>query len=152
MVITDRKKDLLKTSGGKYIAPQRLESLIKSSRFISQVVVVGNARKFASALIVPNMELLRGYARIKGIEYTDECELLSNPRIVDLVQRQVDKYTTELAQFEKVKKVVLLEKELTTESGDLTPTLKPRRSVIEKKYASVIDRLYEEESSRALAV
>src|ERR1041384_1315852 len=152
LVITDRKKDLLKTSGGKYIAPQRLESLIKSSRFVSQVVVVGDARKFASALIVPNMELLRGYARMKGIGYKDESELLRNPLIIDLIQRQINKYTTELARFEKVKKVGLLESEFTTESGELTPTLKPRRSVIEKKYAQVIDRLYEEESSTALAV
>src|SRR5712692_2272684 len=144
LIITDRKKDLIKTSGGKYIAPQRLESLIKSSRFVSQVVVVGNARKFASALIVPNMELLRGYAQLKGIHYSDESELLANPRIIDLVQRQIDKYTAELARFEKVKKVALLEHEFTTESGELTPTLKPRRSVIEKRYADVIDRLYEE--------
>ena len=144
LVITDRKKDLIKTSGGKYIAPQRLESLIKSSRFVSQVVVVGNARKFASALIVPNMELLRGYAQLKGIHYSDESELLANPRIIDLIQRQIDKYTAELARFEKVKKVALLEHEFTTDSGELTPTLKPRRSVIEKKYADVIDRLYEE--------
>jgi long-chain acyl-CoA synthetase len=151
-VITDRKKDLIKTSGGKYIAPQRLESLIKSSRFVSQVVVVGNARKFASALIVPNMELLRGYARMKGIDSTDDSDLLSNLRIIDLMQRQVDKYSTELAQFEKVKKVALLENELTTDSGELTPTLKPRRSVIEKKYADVIDRLYEQETSRVVAV
>jgi long-chain acyl-CoA synthetase len=152
LVITDRKKDLIKTSGGKYIAPQRLESLIKSSRFVSQVVVVGNARKFASALIVPNMELLRGYARMKGIDYTGVGELIGNPRIIDLIQRQVDKYTAELARFEKVKKIALLENELTTDSGELTPTLKPRRSVIEKKYAAVIDRLYEEESSRVVAV
>ena len=152
LVITDRKKDLIKTSGGKYIAPQRLESLIKSSRFVSQVVVVGNARKFASALIVPNMELLRGYARMKGIDSTDDSDLLSNLRIIDLMQRQVDKYSTDLAQFEKVKKLALLENELTTDSGELTPTLKPRRSVIEKKYAGVIDRLYEEESSRVVVV
>lgn len=144
LVITDRKKDLIKTSGGKYIAPQRLESLIKSSRFVSQVVVVGNARRFASALIVPNMELLRGYAQIKGIQLKDDSDMLTNPRIIDLIKRQVDKYTEELARFEKVKKVALLEHEFTTESGELTPTLKPRRSVIEKKYASVIDRLYEE--------
>ncbi|MEK6284344.1 MAG: long-chain fatty acid--CoA ligase [Acidobacteriota bacterium] len=146
LVITDRKKDLIKTSGGKYIAPQRLESLIKSSRFVSQVVVVGNARKFASALIVPNMELLRGYAQLKGISFKDQGELLANPRIVDLIERQVDKYTAELARFEKVKKVALLGHEFTTESGELTPTLKPRRSVIEKKYANVIDRLYEQET------
>jgi long-chain acyl-CoA synthetase len=151
LIITDRKKDLIKTSGGKYIAPQRLESLIKSSRFVSQVVVVGNARKFASALIVPNMELLRGYAQLKGINYSDESELLANPRIIDLIHRQIDKYTAELARFEKVKKVALVEHEFTTESGELTPTLKPRRSVIEKKYADVIDRLYEE-SIPSLAV
>lgn len=152
LVITDRKKDLIKTSGGKYIAPQMLESLIKSSRFVSQVVVVGNARKFASALIVPNIELLRGYAQMKGIGYKDQRELLTNPRIIDLINRQVDKYTMELARFEKVKKVALLEHEFTTESGELTPTLKPRRSVIEKKYAGVIDRLYQEETPSVVAV
>ena len=152
LVITDRKKDLIKTSGGKYIAPQRLESLIKSSRFVSQVVVVGNARKFASALIVPNVELLRGYAQMKGIQYKDQSELITNPRIIDLIRRQVDKYTAELARYEKVKKVALLEQEFTTESGELTPTLKPRRSVIEKKYAKTIDRLYEEETPSLVVV
>ena len=152
LVITDRKKDLIKTSGGKYIAPQRLESLIKSSRFVSQVVVVGNARKFASALIVPNMELLRGYAQLKGIQYNNQGELLANARVIDLINRQVEKYTAELARFEKVKKVALLEQEFTTESGELTPTLKPRRSVIEKKYASVIDRLYEAETPSVVVV
>jgi long-chain acyl-CoA synthetase len=152
LVITDRKKDLIKTSGGKYIAPQRVESLIKSSRFVSQVVVVGNAHKFASALIVPNMELLRGYAQLKGIEFKSQRELLTNPRIIDLIRRQVDKYTADLARFEKVKKVALLEHELTTESGELTPTLKPRRSVIEKKYSSVIDQLYQEETPSVAVV
>lgn len=151
LVITDRKKDLIKTSGGKYIAPQRIESLIKSSRFVSQVVVVGNARKFASALIVPNLELLRGYAAMKGIEYGGGPELLADHRIINLIERQVDKYTNDLARFEKVKRVALLENEFTTESGELTPTLKPRRSVIEKKYAAVIDQLYEE-GSRAVVV
>lgn len=152
LVITDRKKDLIKTSGGKYIAPQRVESLIKSSRFVSQVVVVGNARKFASALIVPNMELLRSYAEMKAIHYKDAGELLTNPRIVDLIERQIDKYTSDLARFEKVKKFALLEEELTTESGELTPTLKPRRSVIEKKYAAVIDQLYAEQAPSVAAV
>ena len=152
LVITDRKKDLIKTSGGKYIAPQRLESLIKSSRFVSQVVVVGNSRKFASALIVPNIELLRGYAELKAIHYSDDNDLLKNPRVIDLINRQVDKYTADLAKFEKVKKVALLPRELTTESGELTPTLKPRRSVIEKKFAEVIDRMYDEETPKLVAV
>ncbi|HVF91324.1 MAG TPA: long-chain fatty acid--CoA ligase [Blastocatellia bacterium] len=151
LLITDRKKDLIKTSGGKYIAPQQLESLIKSSRFVSQVVVVGNGRKFASALIVPNMEMLKSYAELKRLSFKDEGDLLSDPRIVDLFQRQVDKFTSELARYERVKKVALLGSELTIESGDLTPTLKPRRNVIERKYADVIDRLYEE-SRQAAAV
>jgi len=142
LVITDRKKELIKTSGGKYVAPQRVESMIKSSRFVAQVFVVGNARKFPAALIVPNMELLRSYAEMKGIGYESDSDLLSHPRIIDLMQRQVDKYTAELGQWEKVKRVALLGKELTIESGDLTPTLKARRSVIENHYASEIDRLY----------
>ena len=145
LTITDRKKDLIKTSGGKYIAPQRVENLVKSSRFVSQVFVVGNSRKFASALVVPNMQSLRDYAAHKGIPYGADKELIANPRIVDLIQRQIDKYTSELARYEKVKKVALLEHELTAESGELTLTLKPRRSLIEKKYAVEIDRLYREE-------
>ncbi|HXG65521.1 MAG TPA: long-chain fatty acid--CoA ligase [Blastocatellia bacterium] len=152
LAITDRKKDLIKTSGGKYIAPQRVESLIKSSRFVSQVVVIGNGRKYASALIVPNMELLKSYAALKGISYRDEEDLVRNPAIIDLIERQVDKYTGELARFEKVKKVALLKDELTIASGELTPTLKPRRRFIETKYAALIDRLYIEEGAQAAAV
>ena len=150
MTITDRKKDLIKTSGGKYIAPQQVENLIKSSRFVMQVFVVGNSRKFASALVVPNMQLLRDYANLKGIAYAGDSDLIAHPRIVDLIQRQVDKYTTGLARYERVKKVALLEQELSAESGDLTLTLKPRRSLIEKKYAAVIDRLYQEEPGLAV--
>jgi len=152
LVITDRKKELIKTSGGKYIAPQQIETLIKASRFVSQVVVVGNGRKYASALIYPNIEVLRGYAELKGIKYSGESELLSNPRIIDLIRRQVDKTTSDLARYEKVKRVALLERELTIESGELTPTLKPRRSVIEKRYQALIDRLYEEEATEIAAV
>jgi long-chain acyl-CoA synthetase len=148
LVITDRKKDLIKTSGGKYIAPQVLESLIKSSPFVSQVVVVGNGRKFAAALVVANLEMLRNYAELKGIHYANDEELIRHPKITDLVQRQVDKHTEGLAKYERVKKVAVLLQEMTIESGDLTPTLKPRRSVIEKKYASVIDRLYAEAEER----
>jgi long-chain acyl-CoA synthetase len=144
LVITDRKKELIKTSGGKYVAPQRVESMIKSSRFVSQVFVVGNARKFPSALIVPNMELLRSYADLKGIAYAADADLIQHPRIIDLMQRQVDKYTAELGQWEKVKRIALLERELTIESGDLTPTLKARRSVIEARYAAIIEQLYAE--------
>jgi len=149
LLITDRKKELIKTSGGKYIAPQQIESLLKSSRFISQVVVIGNGRKFASALIVPNMEMLRSYAQVKGMSAASDDELISNPRIIDLIQRQVDKYTKGLSKYEKIKKVALLGEELTIEGGELTPTLKPRRKVIDEKYARVIEQLYAESGQLA---
>ena len=151
LVITDRKKELIKTSGGKYVAPQRVEAMIKSSRFVSQVFVVGNARKFPAALIVPNLDVLRGYAELKGIAFASDAELIRHPRIVDLMQRQVDKYTADLGQWEKVKKIALLERELTIESGDLTPTLKARRSVIESHYAAVIEQLYADDRGRLTA-
>ncbi|HET9529948.1 MAG TPA: long-chain fatty acid--CoA ligase, partial [Blastocatellia bacterium] len=152
LVITDRKKELIKTSGGKYIAPQQIETLVKASRFVSQVVIVGNGRKFASALIYPNIDLLRSYAGLKGIKYSTDAELLSNPRILDLIERQVAKATEGLARYERVKKIVLLDRDLTIEAGELTPTLKPRRSVIEKRYRDLIDRLYEEEKAEIASV
>jgi long-chain acyl-CoA synthetase len=152
LTITDRKKDLIKTSGGKYVAPQPLESLIKSSRFVSQVVVVGNNRKFISALIVPNFEMLKSYAELKGINYTSVDELMVNPKVVDLIHRQIEKSAPDLAKYERIKKVALLGKEMTIESGELTPTQKPRRMIIEKRYAEVIDKLYAEEGERVVAV
>jgi long-chain acyl-CoA synthetase len=150
LTITDRKKDLIKTSGGKYVAPQRLESLLMSSRFISQVVVVGNGRKFVSALIHPNMEMLHNYAALKGFTFDDDKRLLRDHRIVDLMERQVDKHTPELARYEKIKGIALLDHELSIESGELTPTLKPRRRFIERKYSELIDRLYEETKAAAI--
>lgn len=143
LVITDRKKDLIKTSGGKYVAPQKIESMIKASHFVSQVVVVGNGRKYPVALIVPNMEALRSYAQVKGISYGDDRELISRPEILDLMMRQVEKHTSGLAQFERIKRIALLEREFGVESGELTLTLKPRRSLIEERYREIIDGLYE---------
>jgi long-chain acyl-CoA synthetase len=151
LVITDRKKELIKTSGGKYVAPQRVEAMIKSSRFVAQVFVVGNARKFPSALIVPNFDVLRSYAELKGIPFNSDAELIKHPRILDLMQRQVDKYSAALGPWERVKKIALLERELTIESGDLTPTLKARRSVIEQHYAAVIEQLYVDDRSHHVA-
>jgi long-chain acyl-CoA synthetase len=149
--ITDRKKDLIKTSGGKYVAPQRIESLIMSSRFVSQVVVVGNQRRFAAALVVPNFEMLRSYARIKQIEFASETAMIRDSRIIDLIHRQIDKYTADLARYEKIKKVALLDRELTIASGELTPTMKPRRRFIEEKYAAVIDSLYQQAQPQAVS-
>lgn len=151
LYITDRKKDLLKTSGGKYIAPQPIENALKRSRFINQVVVIGNDRKFPAALIVPQMEMLKSYAELKHIKYTDPRDLLTQPQIIDLFERQVAKFSGELAQYEKLKGVALLEKELTIESGELTPTLKVKRRVVNEKYRAVIDKLYAEKEAQHAA-
>jgi long-chain acyl-CoA synthetase len=142
--ITDRKKELFKTSGGKYIAPAPIEQAIKGSRFVNQVVLVGSERKFPAALIVPVWEQLESYCKLKGIEVQSRSELCSHPRIIDLLQRQIDGLTPNLARYEKVKKVALLENEFTIEGGELTPTLKIKRRVIDEKYKDVIEKLYEE--------
>lgn len=142
--ITDRKKELFKTSGGKYIAPAPIEQAIKGSRFVNQVVLVGSERKFPAALIVPVWEQLESYCKFKGIDVQSRSEMCRHPRIVDLLQRQIDALTPNLARYEKIKKVALLENEFTIEGGELTPTLKVKRRVIDEKYRDVIEKLYAE--------
>lgn len=142
--ITDRKKELFKTSGGKYISPQPIEQAIKGSRFVNQVVLIGAGRKFAAALIVPAWEHIDSYTKLKGIDVKSRSELCTHPKIIDLFERQIEKLTEDLARYEKVKKVALLEKELTIEGGELTPTLKVKRRVIDEKYRDVIEQLYDE--------
>jgi long-chain acyl-CoA synthetase len=142
--ITDRKKELFKTSGGKYISPQPIEQAIKASRFVNQVVLIGAERKFPAALVVPVWEQLESYCKLKGIEFKTHSELCHHPRIVDLIQRQIDALTPNLAKYERIKKVALLENEFTIEGGELTPTLKVKRRVIDQKYRDVIEKLYAE--------
>ncbi len=142
--ITDRKKELFKTSGGKYIAPSPIEQMLRSSRFVNQAVLVGNERKFPAALIVPNFEMLESYAKLKELEIATPEEFCSNPRILDLFARQIDAMTPNLAQFEKVKKFTLLVNEFSVENGELTPTLKVKRRVIDEKYRDVIDQMYKD--------
>jgi long-chain acyl-CoA synthetase len=141
--ITDRKKELFKTSGGKYIAPQPIEQMIKGSRFVNQVVLIGNGRKFPAALIVPDWESIESYAQLKGIKGNHE-ELCRNPRVIDLFERQIAGLTPDLANYERVKKVALIPEELTIDGGELTPTMKVKRRVVDEKYARVIDALYED--------
>ena len=143
--ITDRKKELFKTSGGKYIAPSHIEQMIRSSRFVSQAVLIGNGRKFVSALIVPNFDQLASYVKHKGINAATPAEMCSHERINDLIRRQIGAATAELSRFEKVKKFVLLEKEFTVEAGEMTPTLKVKRRVIDERYRPVIEQLYRED-------
>jgi long-chain acyl-CoA synthetase len=139
--ITDRKKDLLKTSGGKFIAPQFVENALKTSKYVAQIVVIGDKRKFPSALVVPNMENLKKYAAASKIP---EEGMLTNSTIVTEVKRDLDNLSKDLAPFERVKKIALLDKEFTVDSGELTPSLKVKRNVVEKKYKDLIDSLYSE--------
>jgi long-chain acyl-CoA synthetase len=141
LFITDRKKDLIKTSGGKYVAPQPIENAIKRSQYVNQVVVIGDGRKFPAALIVPQMDSLRAYARRQGI-VAEEFELIKHPKIIDLIEKEVESRTADLSQYEKIKAVLLLPRELTVEGGELTPTLKIKRRVVVEKNKGRIDQLY----------
>ncbi|MBI1760109.1 MAG: long-chain fatty acid--CoA ligase [Acidobacteria bacterium] len=140
--ITDRKKDLLKTSLGKYIAPQPIENLIRGIPMVEQVIVIGNARKFAAALIVPNLDALRTYAKSLALEVKEAAQLAQQPRILEYFKKKVDEVTRELAPHEKIKKIALIPQEFTIEGGELTPSLKIRRKFVEDKYRDVIDALY----------
>ena len=142
--ITDRKKELFKTSGGKYVAPAAVEARIKRSRFVNQVVLVGAGRKFPAALIVPDWDQLRAYAEHKGFDARTPAELARHPRVLDLLRRQVDAQCADLSQYERVKRVAVVEREFTVEGGELTPTLKVKRRVIDEQHRDLIDRLYAE--------
>ncbi len=111
---------------------------------MNKVVLVGNGRKFPAALIVPDWERLESYVQLKGIEVASRHELVTHPRIINLFERQVAALTPDLGQFERVKKIALLENELTIEGGELTPTLKVKRRVIDQKYRRIVDALYED--------
>jgi long-chain acyl-CoA synthetase len=152
LFITDRKKDLLKTSGGKYVAPQPIENAIKRSQYVNQVVVIGDGRKFPAALIVPQMDALLVYARRQGIltkeSGAEESELTRRAEIINLIEKEVETHTTDLSQYEKIKAVLLLPRELTVEAGELTPTLKVKRRVVVEKNKEQIDRLYASKESK----
>jgi long-chain acyl-CoA synthetase len=144
LVITDRKKDIMVTSGGKNIAPQQIENLLKTSPYIDNAVVTGDGKKFVSALVVPNFEKLEEHASSARISYTDRADLILKRQIMDFMMAEVDKITANLASYEKVKKIGLLEKEFEIDAGELTPTLKVKRNIIEKKYQDLIDSFYRE--------
>lgn len=144
--ITDRKKDIIVTAGGKNIAPQPIENLIKTNKYVSQAVMIGDRRKFPVVLIVPNYDHLEKWASLKGIIWTDRAQLLQMPTIQAKMDKEVRKQLTGLASFETPKKVALLEHDFSIESGEMTPTLKVKRRVIDQRYQAVIDALYEDGS------
>jgi long-chain acyl-CoA synthetase len=143
LVITDRKKDIIVTSGGKNIAPQPIENRLKTSKFFAEVVMIGNKRNFAAALVVPGFEALEAWAKQQGMTAGGREELVRRPEVLAHYQRLVNEMTADLAQFEKIKKIALVAREFTQESGELTPTLKVKRRVVEERYKPMIDAMYE---------
>ncbi|MCI0566931.1 MAG: long-chain fatty acid--CoA ligase [Acidobacteria bacterium] len=144
LAITDRKKEILKTSGGKMIAPQPLENLLKGDPSVSQAVLLGDNRKFVSALLVPDFGWLASYARRERIPFSQPSDLIKEPRIVDHYRRLIESKMAGLPSYETVKKFRLLPSELTLEEGELTPTMKVKRRIIETKYADLIASMYNE--------
>lgn len=142
LIMTERLKDLYKTSNGKYIAPQVLESLLAQDKYMSQVAVIGDGRKYVSALIVPDFEELERYATKHKIQYKNREELVNNPKIHDMMEKLINEYQKNLASYEQIKRFVLLPRPFTMESGELTNTLKIKRAVVNKRYAKLIDAMY----------
>lgn len=142
LTITDRIKDLMKTSGGKYIAPQKLELALISDEMIEQIAVIGDQRNFVTALAVPSFENLKKYAEKHSISYKNIEDLIENSEIVQMMSQRFDELQKEFSGFEKIKKFTLLPKEFTIEKGEITSTLKLKRKVIQKRYEELIEKMY----------
>ena len=143
--ITDRLKDIIATAGGKKIAPQPIENEIRTNKYVSQAVMIGDKRKYPIVLIVPNWEQLEKWAKRKELIWTSRAQLLTMPTVKAKMEKEVFSTTQHLARFEQPKKVGLLENEFTIERGELTPTLKVKRRVVDKAYKEIIDGLFKEE-------
>src|SRR5258706_495527 len=150
--ITDRKKELLKTAGGKYIAPQPIEMAVKRNKFVANAMVSGDRRKFPIILIVPNFDNLERWAQERSLTYGSRGQLIELADAQAKVEREVMSMLSHLARFETPKKVVLLEKDFTIESGELTPTLKVKRRVVEKNYKDKIDAAYAASDAMAASI
>ncbi len=150
--ITDRKKDLIKTAGGKFIAPQPIENQVKLNKFVANAVLLGDKRKFSMLLVVPNFEALEPWAAAQGFGGVSRRELIRNSLVQQKLNDEVQGMLADVAQFERPKRIVLLEQDFTIESGELTPTLKVKRRVVEKNYAEAIDAAYAEAERESAAV
>jgi long-chain acyl-CoA synthetase len=148
--ITDRKKDIIVTAGGKNIAPQPIENAIRTNKYVSQAVMIGDKRKFPVLLVVPNWDQLERWAGRKNIIWTQRSQLLEMPTIRAKMEKEVAKQTAELAKFEAPKKIALLEHDFSIERGELTPTLKVKRRVIDRDYKALIDSLYDAADTRLI--
>jgi long-chain acyl-CoA synthetase len=144
LFITDRKKDLIVTSGGKNVAPQPIENLLKLSPYVSNVVVLGDRRRFISALVVPDFDKLKEYAKTNNIPFETNSDLTRSEKVLNFIQGEIDRFTPNLASYEKIKKIALLDRDFEIEKGEMTPTLKVKRNFVEGKYKHIIDAIYKE--------
>lgn len=144
LFLTERIKDLFKTSNGKYIAPQMIETRLLVDKYIDQIAIIADERKFVSALIVPEYRLLEEYAKANGIEYANMEELCSDARVNDMMKERIDTLQQQLAYYEQVKRFTILPKPFSMENGELTNTLKLKRRVVNENYKAEIDKMYEE--------
>jgi long-chain acyl-CoA synthetase len=142
LIITDRIKDLMKTSNGKYIAPQQIENLLTNNNFIQQIMLVAEGRQFVSALIVPNFEFLQDFIKKNNIPFTSWEEAVKDEKIIALYKEKIKELQVHLADYEKVKKFTLMPAEFDINTGEITPTLKVKRNVVLKKYADIIEKMY----------
>ena len=153
--ITGRLKNLFKTSGGKYVAPERLENLLQGHRYVSQIMTVGDSRRFIAALIVPKFTLLEEYARGCGIVPKNREELVKHPQVLAFMQQQVDDALRDLAPFERIRQIALIPREFSIEAGELSATLKIKRYIVEEHFRETIEEIYrrqpEEQSAEAQA-
>lgn len=143
LLITDRKKDLIATAGGKKVAPQPIEARLKQSPFVAEAVLVGDRRPFIVTLIVPNFERLTAWAAENGVAHDDRARLASSPAVRELLQKAIDGVNADLAQYERIKNFVVLSRDLTIDDGHLTPTLKVRRRIVERTYHDQIESMYQ---------
>jgi long-chain acyl-CoA synthetase len=140
--ITDRKKNIIVTSGGKNIAPQPIENMLITSQYIEQALVIGDKRKFCSAIIVPSEENIKSWAAEMNVKFSDYSEMISLPEIDKLIYSEIERLTTGLASYETIKNFIFAKAPFSIESGELTPSLKIKRNIVEKNYAAEIDRMY----------
>ncbi|MES2767306.1 MAG: long-chain fatty acid--CoA ligase [Bacteroidota bacterium] len=142
LAITDRKKHLFISSGGKNISPQPIEQILAQIKYVDQCLLIGDKREYCTALIVPDFDLLKSYAEAVGISFTTNEELIANPKIEELFKNEIDTHQRDLAKYERVRKFTLLPEAFTVENGGMTPTLKIKRKEVEKKFAEMIEKMY----------
>ncbi|NLL19898.1 MAG: long-chain fatty acid--CoA ligase [Clostridia bacterium] len=146
LTITDRKKDIIVTSGGKNVAPQNIEGMMVLDSFISQAVVFGDKQKYLAALIIPDFQVLTGYAKENGISFSNNRELIENPKVIELYNNRIKEIIKDLPSYEQIKKFALLPEEFSTDTGELTPSLKVKRKFVQEKYADIINGLFAEDT------